>query len=156
MTLLEHIVELLRDAAVPYEVIHHGTDYTAQRTAQDTHTPGRQFAKTVLLKIDGTFALAILPAPRVVDLEVIQQALGASEVRLASEPEIAERFPECEVGALPPFGPLFDVAVFVNLDLHDDELVTFTAGTHQDSIRMRCGDLKRLAGAAPLLFAQVV
>lgn len=152
-TLLERIVELLRDAAVHYEVIPHHTNYTAQEAAQDTHTPGRQFAKTVVLWVDGAFVLAVLPAPRVIDLPALQKALGTTGVRLANEVEIAERFPESEVGAVPPFGPLFDVPVYINMNLRDDELVTFMAGRHRVSIRMRYGDLRRLAGAAALAFA---
>lgn len=152
-TMLDRIVELLRDAAVPYELIHHHTDYTAQVTAQDTHTPGRQFAKTVVLWIDGTLVLAIVPASRLVDLEAIREAVDAADVHLASEAEIAARFPDCEVGAIPPFGPLFDVPVYSAMDLYDDELVTFIAGSLRASIRLEYGVFRRLAGAVPLAFA---
>lgn len=151
-TLLERIVDLLHSAAVHYEVIPHHANYTAQEAAQDTHTPGRQFAKTVVLRIDGAYVLAVLPAPRVVDLGALQRALGAAEVRLATEAEIAERFPSCEVGAVPPFGTFFDVPIYVNMGLRDDEQVTFMAGRHRASIRMGYGDLRRLAGAAPFTF----
>lgn len=154
MTQLDRVVELLRDAAVPYEHLRHHTDYTAQEAAQDTHTPGRQFVKTVVAIVDGTPVLALLPAPLVVDLDALRRALGATEVRLASEPEIAARFPDCEVGALPPFGPLFDVPVYSGMALAEDELATFAAGSHRDAIRMRYGDLRRLAGAVPLAFAR--
>jgi len=147
-------MDMLREAAVPFELIHHRADYTAQETAQDTHTPGRRFIKTVVVRINDDLALALLPAPRMVNVEAIQQALGASRVRLASEAEIAERFPACEVGALPPFGSLFGVPVYSDLPLDEDELVTFTAGTHRDAIRMRYGDLRRLVGATPLTFAE--
>lgn len=153
-TMLERIVELLRDADVPFEVVMHHAYATAQETARDTRTPGRQFAKTVALIVDGIHVLAVLPAPRAVDLGAIRHALDAAEVRLATEAEIVERFPDCEAGALPPFGPLLDAPVYVNMGLHDDELVTFPAGSRRAVIRMPYGDLRRLAGAAPLLFAQ--
>lgn len=153
---LDRVLDMLRAESVPYELIHHRTDYTAQETAQDTHTPGRQFIKTVVLWADDTLVLALLPAARLVDLDVFQEALDVAEIRLATEDEIAERFPECEVGALAPFGPLFGVPVYSNIELRDDELVTFTAGTHRDAIRMPYGALKRLSGAMPLSFAQKV
>lgn len=153
MTMLDRVIELLRDAGVPYELIHHRTDYTAQEAAQDTHTPGRQFLKAVVLWVDDTMVLALLPASRFVDLGALGEALGAAEVRLATEAEIATRFLGCEVGAIPPFGSLFDIPVYSNLGLKDDEPVTFAAGTHRDAVRMHYGDLRRLAGAAPLLFA---
>ncbi len=153
-SVLDQVMDKLREAAVPFELIHHRADYTAQETAQDTHTPGRRFIKTVVVRVDDDLALALLPAPRMVNVEAIQQALGASRVRLASETEIAERFPACEVGALPPFGSLFGTPVYSDLHLDDDELVTFTAGTHRDAIRMRYGDLRRLVGATPLTFAE--
>lgn len=153
-SVLDQVMDKLRKAAVPFELIHHRADYTAQETAQDTHTPGRRFIKTVVVRVDDDLVLALLPAPRMVNVEAIQQALGASRARLASEAEIAERFPACEVGALPPFGSLFGTPVYSDLHLDDNELVTFTAGTHRDAIRMRYGDLCRLIGATPLTFAE--
>ncbi len=155
-TLFDRLMDLLREEAVAFELIRHRTDYTAQETAQDTHTPGRQFLKTVVLEVDGKLVLVLLPASRLVDLEAAREALGASEVRLASEAQIGERFPECEVGALPPFGPLVDAPVYSTMELQDDELVTFNAGTHRDAIRMSYGDLRRLARAVPLPIAQKV
>lgn len=153
-SVLDQVMDMLREAAVPFELIHHRADFTAQETAQDTHTPGRRFIKTVVVRVDDDLALALLPAPRMVNVEALQRALGASKVRLASEAEIAERFPTCEVGALPPFGSLFGARVYSDLHLDDEEPVTFTAGTHRDAIRMRYGDLRRLVGATPLDFAE--
>ncbi|MFQ3661360.1 MAG: YbaK/EbsC family protein [Chloroflexaceae bacterium] len=153
-TVLDRVMDMLRQEAIPFELIHHRTDYTAQETAQDTHTPGRRFIKTVVVRVDDDLVLALLPAPRMVNVEALQRALGASRARLASEAEMAERFPECEVGALPPFGSLFGVPVYSDLHLNDDEQVTFTAGTHRDAIRVRYGDLRRLVGATPLAFAE--
>lgn len=155
-TTLARVMELLGDAGVPYERLHHHFRYTAQEAAQDTHTPGRHFVKTVVLWIDDVLALALLPASREVDLEAMGRALGARTVRLASEAEISASFPECEAGALPPFGPLFDVPVYSSMSLPDEELVTCVAGAHNEAIRLRYGDLRRLAGAAPLDFAERV
>lgn len=150
------VLELLHECAVPYEHIRHHTDYTAQEAAHDTHTPGRHFVKTVVLWVDGELVLALLPASRVVGVQAFQEALDAVSVRLATEAEIAARFPDCEVGAIPPFGPLFDVPVYTSMALPDDELVTCTAGTLRDSVRIPYGDLRRLAGAVPLTFAEKV
>ncbi|NTU78993.1 MAG: YbaK/EbsC family protein [Chloroflexales bacterium] len=150
----DRVLELLRDAAVPFEHLHHRTDYTAQEAAHDTHTHGRYVVKTVVLWVDGTLVLTLLPAPRVVNLHAVQEALGATVVRLATEAEIAARFPDCALGAIPPLGPLFDVPIYTSMDLADDELVTCTAGTLRDSVRLSYGDLRWLAGAVPLAFAE--
>lgn len=155
-TVLERVAELLRDGNVPYEHLHHHTDYTAQTAAHDTHTPGRHFAKTVVLWVDGALVLALLPASCIVKLEAFREALRASDVRLATEAEIAERFPDCEVGAIPPFGPLFNSPVYTSMALPDEELVTCTAGSLRDSVRLPYGELRRLAGAVPLAFAEKV
>jgi Ala-tRNA(Pro) deacylase len=136
---------LLDDHGVAYEVIHHRRDYTAQETAADTHTPGRMFAKCVLIWRDGAYAMAVLPAHHVVDMRKLCQVLGAKEVKLASEEEIRELCPDCEAGALPPFGNLYDMPVYVSRALTDAEHITFNAGTHSDVVRMRYADWEKLA-----------
>ncbi|MCU0494151.1 MAG: YbaK/EbsC family protein [Chloroflexaceae bacterium] len=151
--LFQRVVELLRTAAVPYEVIPHQTDYTAQQAAQDTHTSGHAFAKTVLIWVDGRYVLAVLPAPSLVNLELFRQVLGANHVALATESELRGQFPDCEVGALPPFGNLYNLSVYVDMHLHDDDQVTFNAGTHRDAIRMRYGDLLWLVKPTRATFA---
>ena len=119
-----------------YETIHHEPDYTAQMTAAHTHTPGVEFAKTVLLKVDGEYMLAALPAHHRILFEVIQEALGAWEVRLATEDELKRLFPDCDLGAEPPLGNLYDMPVLMSQAMVFDRSITFNAGTHEEAVRM--------------------
>jgi Ala-tRNA(Pro) deacylase len=135
----------LNENHVPFEVVHHRTDYTAQETAADTHTPGREFAKTVVLDIgDQGRAMAVLPAVFQVDMEKLRAGLGTRQVHLADEAEMSDLCPDCEVGAEPPFGNLYDVPVYVDPSLTVDEYITFNAGSHDDALRMRYEDYERL------------
>ncbi len=143
-TISKRLQSFLDEHAVPYEVIHHRRDYTAQETAADTHTPGKEFAKTVMLWVDGNYAMAVLPAHRMVDFDKLRQALSAKEVKLASEDEIRELCPDCEAGAVPPFGNLYSLPVYVSEDTAEDERITFNAGTHEDAIRMAYKDFEKL------------
>lgn len=136
--------DFLEKRGVKYEVIHHRRDFTAQQTAADTHTPGREFAKAVFLCLDGKYAMAVLPAHRKVDLEALRTILGANEVRLATEDEIERLCPDCEVGAAPPFGNLYEIPVYMSEELTRDEQITFNAGTHEDAIRMSFRDYREL------------
>lgn len=134
----------LDEHAVAYEVIPHRRDYTAQETAHHTHTPGREFAKTVVLWIDGSYALAALPAHHHVDVAHLRQTLGAQEIKLATEEEMRDLCSDCEPGAVPPFGNLYNLPVYVSEDLAANESITFNAGNHTNAIRMRYADFARL------------
>ena len=129
---------------VKYEAIAHAPDFTAQETAAHTHTPGREFAKTVILETDEGHAMAVLPAHHRVDLAKVREALASRKVRLASEPEMARLCPDCETGAVPPFGNLYGLPVWVSPILAHDEWITFNAGTHQDALRMKFADFEKL------------
>ncbi|MEX0884843.1 MAG: YbaK/EbsC family protein [Phycisphaeraceae bacterium] len=128
---------------IEYELIHHRLDYSAQRAAADTHTPGRAFAKAVILDVGGQPVMAVVPAPEKIDLGKASQALGA-EVKLVDESTLARIFPDAEVGAEPPFGNLYDLPVYVSPHLVDDESITFNAGSHQQAVRMRWEDYERM------------
>jgi len=141
---LNRVTDLLEDEHITYEVVHHHVDYTAQETAADTHTPGREFAKTVVLGLPGGHAMAVVPALYKVDLEKIRQGIGTRQVRLAEEEVMSRLCPDCDVGAEPPFGNLYDMPVFVDPSLAKDEFITFNGGTHEDAIRMRFSDYERL------------
>jgi Ala-tRNA(Pro) deacylase len=140
----KRITEFLDKSRVDYEVIEHPLDFTAQETAAHTHTPGKEFAKTVFLRVDGKPAMAVLPAPQMVDLEEARTSIGADEVVLAHEDEIAKLCPDCDTGAAPPFGNLYEVPVYVSPVIAKDERVTFNAGSHRDAIRMDYSDFERL------------
>lgn len=130
---------------VTYEIIHHRRDYTAMETAADTHTPGREFAKTVLVWFDGTYAMVVLPAHHQIDFRKLRKALGATIVRLADEEEYSEICPDCEVGTAPPFGNLYDLPVYVSAALSASEQISFNGGTHGDVVRISYSDWQRLA-----------
>jgi len=135
----------LEEQGIRYHVIHHRRDYTAQGAAADTHTPGREFAKSVVLRVDGSFAIAVLPAHCRIDLEKARRELGAQAMALATEEEIQRLCPDCEVGAEPPFGNLYGLPVYLDRQLTADEQITFNAGTHEDAVRIRTGDFQRAA-----------
>jgi Ala-tRNA(Pro) deacylase len=140
----KRLQSFLDEHAVAYETIHHRRDYTAQEAAAHTHTPGKEFAKTVILWVDGGYAMAVLPAHHMVDLDKLREALGAKEVKLASEDEIRELCPDCEAGAVPPFGNLYNLPVYLSEAMTDDERITFNAGSHEDAIRMMYKDFEKL------------
>lgn len=139
------LMDHLDDAGVHYEILRHRVDYTAQEAAADTHTPGREFAKTVMLDVGPQgHAMAVAPAVYRLDLEKVRAHLGSGYVRLADESAMSMLCPDCEVGAMPPFGNLYDLPVFVDPTLAADEFITFNAGTHEQAIRMRYADYERL------------
>jgi Ala-tRNA(Pro) deacylase len=134
----------LRQNQVPFELHHHPRAYTAQEVAATEHVPGRMVAKVVVVWAEGRLSLAVLPAPLRLDLEKAAAALGVRSVRLAREEEFEPFFPDCETGAMPPFGNLYDVPVYVDRSLTEQERVVFDAGTHTDAILMRYADFENL------------
>lgn len=130
------IEEFLTRSGCEYTTLHHPRAYTAQEEAAVTHTPGHQWAKTVVCFCDDEPVLAVLGADRRLDPERLRQLAGARTVRLATEMEFASLYKDCEVGAMPPFGPLFGQRVFVDSHLAECKEIAFHAGTHQDGIRM--------------------
>ncbi len=132
--------KLLDQADVEYEVLHHREDFRAKITAQDTHTPPSEFAKTVVLRIDAGYALAVLPATLFVAPSRLARSLGADEVRLAAEFEMQDLMPDCEVGAVPPFGMLYGLPTYACPSIVRDEHITFSAGTHRYAVRMAWAD----------------
>jgi Ala-tRNA(Pro) deacylase len=147
MPLNARLQKLLDASGVDYEIIHHRVDFRARTTAAHTNTPAEEFAKTVVLWIDGGYALAVLPATQYVAPSRLARAIGADHVRLASEFEMKVLLPDCEVGAVPPFGGLFELPTYASGLLAEDERITFNAGTHRDAVRMAWADYKRLAQA---------
>lgn len=134
------IHEFLRKARAPYSVLPHRPAYTAQQEAATVHVPGRDWAKVVICFIDGAPAQAVVPAPLVVNLDRLRDLAGGRDIRLARENEFHWRFPGCETGAMPPFGPLYGQPVFVDVALAAEPEIVFDAGTHTEAIRMRWAD----------------
>jgi Ala-tRNA(Pro) deacylase len=132
--------DFLDNYCIRYIVISHSVAYTAQGIAALAHIPGKELAKTVIVKLDNTLAMAVVPASGQVDLPVLRAASGAKSVELASEMEFRTAFPDCETGAMPPFGNLYGMAVFADDALSQDEEIAFNAGTHRELFRMRWAD----------------
>lgn len=129
---------------IKYLVLAHSGAYTSQGVAARVHFSGRKLAKTVIVKIDGVLAMAVVPASMHVDLDLLKTAARAGVVELASELEFRQTFPDCETGAMPPFGNLYDMTVYADGTLAEEEEITFTAGTHRELTRMKWVDMVRL------------
>ena len=139
-----NLKELLEREGVKYVSIAHSTAYTAQEIAASAHIPGKEIAKTVIVKLDGKMAMAVLPATVKVDLDRLREVTGATRVTLAAEEEFERLFPGCPAGAMPPFGNLYGMEVYVDRGLAEDEEIAFNAGSHAELIRMAYRDFERL------------
>jgi len=144
--------EFLDDQGIQYEAIPHQVAYTARQTATVTHVPSKELAKTVVVKIDGVMAMAVLSASHEVDLALLRAAIGARSVTLAKESEFSDRFPECEIGAMPPFGNLYGMTVYVDESLTKDEHISFNAGSHYELLQISYADFERLVKPRVLKF----
>jgi Ala-tRNA(Pro) deacylase len=138
------IDDLLTSRHVPFERLHHRPAYTANRMAQALHVPGREVAKTVLLRAGRGYVLAVLPATHHVDLERVRRELGEDKVEVATEDEMERLFPDCERGSMPPFGSQYQVPTIMDESLAEDEQIVFEAQNHEDAIRMNYRDYEAL------------
>ena len=138
---------------IKYIVIRHSPAFTAQEIAASAHVPGKNLAKTVMVKIDGQMAMAVLPASFKIDLEHLRVTAGADNVKLATEQEFQDMFPHCEVGAMPPFGNLYGMAVYVAAALAEDDEIAFNAGSHTELIRLTYRDFAEIVKPIVLSFA---
>lgn len=136
--------EFLDKQKVKYVSISHSSAYTAMEIAALAHVPGKELAKTVMIKINGSMAMAVLPATHMVNINLLKMAVGSENARLATEQEFKDKFADCEVGAMPPFGNLYNIEVYVAKSLTDDEEIVFNAGTHTELIKMNYKDFERL------------
>ena len=132
--------EYLDQENIKYTCINHTVAYTAPETAQSAHIPGNEMAKTVVVKLDGKHAMVVLPAQDHVDLELLKGVSGAKDASLATETEFMSHFPECEVGAMPPFGNLYHMDVYVEEALSNDEVIAFNACSHNELIELPYND----------------
>jgi len=145
--------EFLDSHQIKYVTIGHSRAITAQEVAESAHIPGKELAKTVMVKLDGKLAMAVLPASRKVDLERLREAADAKTAALAGEAEFKEMFPNCECGAMPPFGNLYGMDVFVATDLAEDQMIAFNAGSHSELIKLAYTDFDRLVRPKVCAFA---
>lgn len=147
--------EFLNERGVKYATIIHSPAFTAQEIAASAHVPGKELAKTVMVELDGKMAMAVLSASQRVNLDELKELTGADDVKLACEREFADLFPGCEIGAMPPFGNLYNMDVYVTPSLAEDEYIAFNAGSHTELIRMKYEEYAKLVEPKMLEFAAV-
>lgn len=146
---LKHVLDVNR---VKYVSIIHSPAYTAQEVAQSVHLPGREMAKVVIMKLNDQMAMAVLPATSKVVVSDLRELTGCDDVKFATETEFKSRFPDCEVGAMPPFGNLYGMEVYAAEDLALNREIAFNAGSHVEVIRMNYDDFERLVKPKVLAF----
>ena len=149
---VQKLKDYLDERHIRYAAIRHAPAYTAQEIAAKAHVPGKELAKTVVLKIDGELVLAVLPASFRIDLELLRSTLGAESTELAAEKEFSGKFPDCEVGAMPPFGNLYGMRTYVADCLAEDDEIAFNAGTHSELVRLAYEDFDELVHPLMLEF----
>lgn len=150
---LKKLRKYLDDNNIEYLVISHSQAFTAQKIAAAAHIKGRNIAKTVMVVVDGKTAMTVLPADERVDFELLQDAIRSVNVWLPDEKEFKDKFPSCETGAMPPFGNLYDMDVYVSESLTGDHEIAFNAGSHTELVQMQYGDFERLVKPKILKFS---
>lgn len=141
---VKKLKDFLNKHEIKYVSVAHSPAYTAQEIAARVHIKGRKLAKTVMVIVNGKMAMAVLPASCKVDFDYFRKEIGADQIALASEEEFKGMFPDCEVGAMPPFGNLYGMDVFADQSLTEDDEIAFSAGTHTELIKLPFMDFKRL------------
>lgn len=153
---IKKLRQYLDAQGVKYITISHSPAYTAQMIAAAAHLPGQEVAKTVMVKLDSRMVMVVLPAPYKVDFHLLEEATGAMTVTLALESEFRKLFPECELGAMPPFGNLYGLEVFVAKKLTEDTQIAFNAGSHTELMQLAYADFERLVEPRILEVAALV
>lgn len=150
---INRLIDYLAHNKVSYERLTHTEAFTAQEAAASAHIPGKELAKTVIVKLDGLMYMAVLPASFNIDFEQLKHLIGVENAELATEQEFKDLFPDCDVGAMPPFGNLYSMGVLVAEKLAEDEEITFNACNHTDLIRMNYKDYEKLVKPKVLRFS---
>jgi len=151
--MLESLKNYLDNYQVKFVVISHAPAYTAQGVAGLMHIPGKELAKTIIVRLDRELVMCVLPANFHVDLGILKEATHAHAATLATEEDFRDWFPQCETGAMPPFGNLYGLRVYADRSLEQDIEIVFNAGTHRELIRMNWEDYKRLVDPIVMGFA---
>ena len=141
---LKKLKDFLDNQGVKYTVVSHSPAFTAQEIAASAHVPGKDMAKTVMVKIDGEMAMAVLPASYGIDFDQLRQAAWGKSAELANEEEFRDLFPDCELGAMPPFGNLYGMKVLVEQSLSEDDEIAFNAGSHKELVKLSYDDFAKL------------
>jgi Ala-tRNA(Pro) deacylase len=142
----------LDENRVKYVSLTHSKAYTAQEVAASAHVPGAIMAKVVIVELDGAMAMAVLPASRKIVMQDLRDVTGSDQVKFVSEDKFKDRFPDCEIGAMPPFGNLYGMDVFVADSLARNQEIAFNAGSHEEIIKLAYEDFKRLVQPSVMSF----
>ncbi len=141
---VKKLKEFLDVNQVKYLTITHSKAYTAQEVAASAHVPGKALAKVVIVELDGEMAMAVLPANRKIVLQELREITGSDQVRFVAEDKFKDRFPDCEIGAMPPFGNLYGMKVYAAESLAESYEIAFNAGSHEEIIKLSYHDFERL------------
>ncbi len=143
-TCREKLIDYFLENHIPFETMKHRHAYTAQEIAAEQKVPGKQMAKVVMVKAEGHLAMLVMPASYRIHFGKLANVIGCQDVRLATESDFASLFPDCDAGAMPPFGNLYHMPVYVDRSLTEDREIVFNAGTHDDTMKVRYEDYARL------------
>ena len=146
--------DYLNQEKIKYVSVYHSPTYTAQEIAETAHVPGKELAKTVIVKLDRGLAMVVLPASYHVDFEQLKRAVGAKKVDLAEEAKFKDLFPDCDIGAMPPFGNLYGLDVYVAESLAEEEEIAFNAGSHHELLKLSYADFHRLVTPTVIKFSE--
>jgi Ala-tRNA(Pro) deacylase len=149
---VKKLKEFLDVNHVKYVCITHSKAYTAQEIAASAHVPGKALAKVVIVELDGEMAMTVLPANRKVVLHDLREITGSDQVKFASEEQFKDLFPDCEIGAMPPFGNLYGMAVYAAESLAENDEIAFNAGSHEEIIRLSFRDFQRFVQPRVIAF----
>jgi Ala-tRNA(Pro) deacylase len=150
---LGKLKEFLDDNKIKYVIKSHSVAYTTPEIAALAHVPGKEWAKTVIIKVDGKLAMAVLPASYRIDFDDLKKAIGVKNIELATEEEFEKQFVDCELGAMPPFGNLYDMNVYVAESLAEDDEITFNACSHMELMQMAYKDFEKLVDPNVIKFS---
>ena len=153
---IKRMKKLLDDQGVHYVTLRHSPAYTAQAVAASVHIPSKEMVKTVMIRVDGQTAMAVLPASYQVDFDQLRNSLEAARVSLMPEKEFRGQFPDCETGAMPPFGNLYGMPVYVAESLAEDEYIAFSAGTHHEVVVMKYADYQQVVQPRVMKFSMEI
>lgn len=154
MAKIADLAKYLNDNKVQYQIIAHDPAYTAHDVARASHVPDYELAKAIIVRADGGFWMAVLRADQSIDQTLLRKALAATELHFAREEDLSFLFPDCQTGAMPPFGNLYGVPVVVDVALSEDKEIVFNACTHTRAFRMKYADYERLVHPRIAVFAQ--
>jgi Ala-tRNA(Pro) deacylase len=141
---VKKLKEFLDKEKIKYVSIVHSPAYTAQEVAASAHVTGRELAKTVIVQLDGEMAMAVLPANRKIVLQDLREVTGSEQVKFVAEEDFKQKFPDCETGAMPPFGNLYSMEVYAAASLSENAEIAFNAGSHTEVIKLAYADFERL------------